>query len=90
MIRRHGLSMAIFAQGWTHESIVRKEDDSIGLMEYFFNKDSAFWNSLWPYLYTHPITNYFSTSFYKGADTVCELIFKIRIFQKQNQSFVAL
>ncbi|XP_045476472.1 cytosolic endo-beta-N-acetylglucosaminidase [Harmonia axyridis] len=67
VIRRHGLSMAIFAPGWTHESIVHTEKDSISLMEHFFNKDCAFWNSLWPYLYTHPITKYFQTSFYKGA-----------------------
>ncbi|XP_044760005.1 cytosolic endo-beta-N-acetylglucosaminidase [Coccinella septempunctata] len=68
VIRRHSLSMAIFAPGWTHESIVQS-DNSIGLMEHFFNKDCAFWNSLWPYLYTHPITTYFKTSFYRGADT---------------------
>ncbi|KAL3274569.1 hypothetical protein HHI36_015950 [Cryptolaemus montrouzieri] len=80
VIRRHSLSMAIFAPGWTHESIVESEKDNISLMEHFLNKDSAFWSSLWPYLYTYPITTFFETSFFRGVDTI-----RFNLFDQHHQ-----
>lgn len=59
--------MALFAPGWTYESLQRSDQ----LFEQFLNQDSAFWTSLWPYLYTHPINDYFNTNFYVGLDQVC-------------------
>ncbi|EFA09314.2 cytosolic endo-beta-N-acetylglucosaminidase [Tribolium castaneum] len=67
MIRRHNLSMAIFAPGWTHETLPKSENRQ-KFFEDFINRDSAFWNSLWPYLYTHPITRFFKTSFFTGVN----------------------
>lgn len=66
MITRHNLSMALFATGWTYESLPESDD----LFDDFLNKDSTFWLSLWPYLYTHPINDYFQTNFYIGLDQV--------------------
>lgn len=79
LIRRHGLSMAIFAPGWTHESIPADSTD-FPLLEHFLNKDLAFWNSLWPYLYTHPINTFFETSFFRGVDYK-----RFNLFQQEQQ-----
>lgn len=67
-IRKCGFSMAIFAQGWTYETLAKEPESS--LLERFINRDNAFWRCLWPFLYTHPIINLFNTSFYIGADKV--------------------
>lgn len=67
-IRKCGFSMAIFAQGWTYETLAKEPESS--LLERFINRDNAFWRCLWPFLYTHPIVNLFNTSFYIGADKV--------------------
>lgn len=58
--------MAIFAQGWTHETLAKEPEHNY--LERFLNRDNAFWRCLWPFLYTHPITNLFNTSFYIGTD----------------------
>lgn len=60
--------MALFAQGWTYETLTKEPENS--LLERFLNRDNAFWRSLWGFLYTHPITNLFNTSFYIGTDQV--------------------
>ncbi|KAK4873863.1 hypothetical protein RN001_013223 [Aquatica leii] len=65
-IRKYGLSMAIFAQGWTHETLA--PEPSHNILERFLIRDNAFWKSLWPYLYTHPINRLFETFFYVGVD----------------------
>ncbi|KAK5641493.1 hypothetical protein RI129_010040 [Pyrocoelia pectoralis] len=65
-IREHNLSIAIFAQGWTHETLDPEPADT--LLERFLIRDNAFWKSLWPYLYTHPINTLFETFFYVGVD----------------------
>nr|CAI5841975.1 unnamed protein product [Callosobruchus analis] len=76
VVTRCNLSMAIFAPGWTHETLGKVE-----LLFYkFYNRDSAFWCSLWPYLYTHPLNNYFTTNFYIGLDEYC-----YNIFSQQQQ-----
>lgn len=58
--------MAIFAQGWTHETLHPRTLDAF--YEIFLHRDNAFWLLLYPYLYTRPITNEFTTTFYTGAD----------------------
>ena len=73
VIRRHHLSMAIFAPGWTHETLPINENRQ-KFFEDFVNRDCAFWNSLWPYLYTHPITHFFKTSFFMGVTQVIRLV----------------
>lgn len=60
--------MAIFAQGWTYETLSKEPEHNY--LERFLNRDNAFWRSLWPFLFTHPITNLFNTSFYIGTDKV--------------------
>ncbi|KAJ8922923.1 hypothetical protein NQ315_001466 [Exocentrus adspersus] len=64
MASRYNLSLAVFAPGWTHETLEKSDT----FFEQFLNRDSAFWSSLWPYFYTHPIRNYFTTNFYIGLD----------------------
>ncbi|XP_057653730.1 cytosolic endo-beta-N-acetylglucosaminidase isoform X1 [Diorhabda carinulata] len=68
---RHNLSLALFAPGWTHETI----DKSDSFFETFFNRDMAFWRTLYCYMYTHPINTYFTTNFYVGLDTECYNMF---------------
>ncbi|KAG5885999.1 hypothetical protein JTB14_025393 [Gonioctena quinquepunctata] len=68
---RYNLSLAIFAPGWTHETLEKSDD----FFEEFMNRDSAFWSSLSPFLYTHPINKLFSTDFYVGLDKKCYNIF---------------
>ncbi|CAG9856286.1 unnamed protein product [Phyllotreta striolata] len=68
---RLNLSVAIFAPGWTHETLPVTGT----FFESFFNRDLAFWRSLWPYMYTHPITTYFTTNFYIGLDEDCYNLF---------------
>ncbi|XP_025836491.1 cytosolic endo-beta-N-acetylglucosaminidase 2 [Agrilus planipennis] len=65
-IRQYNLSMAIFAQGWTHETLEKEPRETF--MERFLDRDNAFWRSLWPYLYTHLPTLTFHTTFYCGSD----------------------
>lgn len=69
VIRQHNLSMAIFAPGWTHETLSLNQRN-IRFFESFINRDCAFWSSLWPYLYTHPIRDYFHTNFFIGVNQV--------------------
>lgn len=60
LIRKHGLSVAIFAQGWTHEYF-----GSVN----FQRVEDVFWAQLMPYLYIHvPIyeNETFVTSFCRG------------------------
>ncbi|XP_043286773.1 cytosolic endo-beta-N-acetylglucosaminidase isoform X2 [Venturia canescens] len=60
-IRRQGLSVAIFAPGWTHENFGP---------ETFIKIENIFWSQLIPYLYVHvPIYDkeIFSTSFCRGS-----------------------
>ncbi|XP_074040961.1 cytosolic endo-beta-N-acetylglucosaminidase isoform X2 [Leptinotarsa decemlineata] len=74
--RRHNLSIAIFAPGWTHETLEVTDQ----FFEEFLNRDTAFWSSLSPYMYTHPINTYFSTDFYIGLDKRC-----YNMFSQQHQ-----
>lgn len=59
--------MAIFAPGWTHETLSENPNE---FLEKFFERENEFWLSLHPYLYTHPISQMFDTFFYKGTDKV--------------------
>lgn len=62
-IRQHGLSVAIFAPGWTHEYFKSQSFQKI---------ESIFWAQLVPYLYIHvPLydNEAFATSFCRGAGT---------------------
>ncbi|KZC13919.1 Cytosolic endo-beta-N-acetylglucosaminidase [Dufourea novaeangliae] len=59
-IRQQGLSVAIFASGWTHEFFGPKT---------FYELENMFWAQLFPYLYIHvPIYEgeVFETSFCRG------------------------
>ncbi|XP_066252935.1 uncharacterized protein ENGase [Euwallacea similis] len=66
IIRKYNLSMAIFAPGWTHETMT-KTDEKANFCT-FLNRDDALWATLWPYLYTHPINDFFETDFHIGLD----------------------
>lgn len=78
VIRSLGLSVAIFAAGWTHECLDQR---NFILLEYLF------WQKIWPFLYLHgPNRLPFSTSFCQGYGTnifkngaVCIVIFYIYI-----------
>lgn len=62
-IRQQGLSVAIFAPGWTHEFFGPKT---------FHELEDLFWAQLFPYLYIHvPIYEgeVFKTSFCRGNGT---------------------
>lgn len=67
--------MALFAPAWTYESL----ETSDKIFEDFLNRDSAFWTSLWPYLYTHTTNDFFTTNFYIGLDQVGAFSWKIVI-----------
>lgn len=69
LVRKHGLSAAIFAPGWTHESIDPLASDG-SLFATFIDRDNAFWKSIWRHLYTHPISSSFKTTFHTGVDKV--------------------
>lgn len=61
LIRKHGLSVAIFAPGWTHEYFGPSTFQIV---------EDLFWAQLFPYLYVHvPIyeDETFKTSFCRGA-----------------------
>lgn len=61
LIRKQGLSVAIFAPGWTHEYF---GPSTFQILE------DLFWAQLFPYLYVHvPIyeDDTFKTSFCRGA-----------------------
>ncbi|ERL84702.1 cytosolic endo-beta-N-acetylglucosaminidase isoform X2 [Dendroctonus ponderosae] len=66
LARKHDLSIAIFAPGWTHETLEKNLQSTA--FHRFLNRDDAFWASLWPYLYTHPINDFFETDFHIGLD----------------------
>ncbi|XP_066140269.1 cytosolic endo-beta-N-acetylglucosaminidase [Euwallacea fornicatus] len=66
IIRKYNLSMAIFAPGWTHETMTKTAEEAD--LCTFLNRDDALWATLWPYLYTHPINNFFETDFHVGLD----------------------
>lgn len=68
LIRQYNLSMAIFAPGWTHEMLSKVAEQSV--ISQFLLRDDALWASLWPFLYTHPICDYFQTDFHIGLDFV--------------------
>lgn len=72
LIRKHNLSAAIFAPGWTHETMDLSPDEN--RFDTFIDRDNAFWKTIWPYLYTHPINNPFKTIFHVGVDKVCVTI----------------
>ncbi|KAI4455917.1 endo beta n-acetylglucosaminidase [Holotrichia oblita] len=65
-VREHNLSLAIFAQGWTHESLSTEPKETF--LERFHVKDNNWWNTLWPYLYSHPIKYAFKTNFRIGVN----------------------
>ncbi|XP_050304273.1 cytosolic endo-beta-N-acetylglucosaminidase [Anthonomus grandis grandis] len=67
-VRKYNLSMAIFAPGWTHETM-DKERTAVNSFSTFLNRDDTLWASLWPYLYTHPINEFFQTDFHLGLDS---------------------
>lgn len=61
IIRKHGLSVAIFAQGWTHEYFGASN---------FYKIEDIFWAQLMPYLFIHvPIyeRESFKSSFCRGS-----------------------
>lgn len=68
MVSKYNLSTAIFAPGWTHETMEKTPENSA--FRRFLNRDDAFWASLWPYLYTHPLNDFFETDFHVGLDSV--------------------
>ncbi|XP_060522438.1 cytosolic endo-beta-N-acetylglucosaminidase isoform X2 [Cylas formicarius] len=92
MVTRYNLSIALFAPGWTHETIDRSASGTI--FDDFLTRDYAFWCSLWPYLYTHPINDYFETDFYIGLDRAYYNLFRqrqqpSRFLYPQNSNLVA-
>jgi mannosyl-glycoprotein endo-beta-N-acetylglucosaminidase len=72
-IRSEDLSVAIFAPGWTLESLqqnvdIEEENGSDVCNLRFLEKNEAFWKTLWPYLSTAAIHSLpFSTSFCLGS-----------------------
>ncbi|XP_047107466.1 cytosolic endo-beta-N-acetylglucosaminidase isoform X1 [Schistocerca piceifrons] len=60
LIRKHNLSIAVFAQAWVYECFKQSES--------FIHREYAFWQMLWPYLFVHGPTDLpFSTSFCQGS-----------------------
>lgn len=60
LIRKHNLSIAVFAQAWVYECFKQSES--------FIHREYAFWQTLWPYLFVHGPTDLpFSTSFCQGS-----------------------
>ncbi|CAH1116019.1 unnamed protein product [Phaedon cochleariae] len=76
IVKQNNLSLAIFAPGWTHETLEKTEN----FFEDFLQRDSLFWRSLWPYFYSHPISNYFTTNFCIGLDKI-----HYNLFNQQQQ-----
>lgn len=68
--REANVSMAIFAPGWTHETLSPIDDSNCRMVaiERFLHRDNAFWRSLGSYLNTHPITQSFFTTFNTGVN----------------------
>ncbi|KAL1494460.1 hypothetical protein ABEB36_010058 [Hypothenemus hampei] len=66
VIRKYKLSMALFAPGWTHETL--EKNANMPEFVQFLNKDDSLWINLWSYLYTHPINHFFQTNFHVGLD----------------------
>ncbi|GJQ80903.1 hypothetical protein Trydic_g4720 [Trypoxylus dichotomus] len=65
-VREHDLSLAIFAQGWTHETL--DQEPQSNFLERFHIRDNTWWNTLWTYLYSHPIKYAFQTVFQVGTN----------------------
>lgn len=64
VIRKHGLSAAIFAPGWVYENCGENENVN--------SRDFKFWNCLSDYLYTYgPSQLPFQTSFCRGFGSKC-------------------
>ncbi|XP_065218337.1 cytosolic endo-beta-N-acetylglucosaminidase [Planococcus citri] len=60
VVRSNGLSMALFATGWTYET--QASDDK------FFEVERKFWAKLWPHLYIHLLdTLPFKITFNQGV-----------------------
>ncbi|XP_054000563.1 uncharacterized protein LOC128888008 isoform X2 [Hylaeus anthracinus] len=81
-IRQQGLSVAIFASGWTHEFFGPKT---------FHELETLFWAQLFPYLYVHvPIyeNEVFKTSFCHGNGSshyrYGEVQFEMRVVEGKN------
>lgn len=73
LIREHGFSAAIFAPGWTHESLTNEPNDTF--RKRFEVNDLKFWKSLSPYLYEHGTKNLFKTTFHSGCSKVIFILF---------------
>ncbi|XP_050424931.1 cytosolic endo-beta-N-acetylglucosaminidase [Adelges cooleyi] len=59
IIRKYDLSVAIFAPGWTYETLIDKKQ--------FTETENAFWRSLYPFMYIHiPSTLPLCTNFCRG------------------------
>lgn len=59
IIRKYDLSAAIFAPGWTYETLIDKSK--------FITVENTFWRKLYPYMYIHIPSNLpFSTYFCRG------------------------
>lgn len=59
IIRKYDLSVAIFAPGWTYETLIDKSK--------FITAENKFWRKLYPYMYIHIPSNLpFSTYFCRG------------------------
>lgn len=73
--------MAIFAPGWTHETLTLETKDNF--FDMYCRRDNGFWLNLYPYLYTHPITKSFRTTFHLGSDEVqnCHNIFSLNVIE---------
>lgn len=80
MIRKHDLSVAIFAPGWTHEYFGPRT---------FQTLEDLFWAQLFPYLYVHvPIydNETFKTSFCRGAGVCYYYNGEVKLLGKLNNT----
>ncbi|XP_030751672.1 cytosolic endo-beta-N-acetylglucosaminidase isoform X1 [Sitophilus oryzae] len=64
LVSKYNLSMAIFAPGWTYETMDKNPENT--RFSRFLTRDDTFWFSLLPYLYTRPINDFFFTNFHLG------------------------
>ncbi|XP_071055592.1 uncharacterized protein [Onthophagus taurus] len=69
IIQQFGLSTAIFAHGWVHEKTIEIPEHDF--LNRYYSRDSLFWKLLWPYLYTKPIQQPFTTFFKTGVNSNC-------------------
>lgn len=83
MIRAFGFSAAIFAPGWTYETLEPTPDETFQIR--YQQNDQRFWKLLGPYLYEHGVqNNIFSTTFNSGCCKVnyYSLFVKVDIIYK--------